>query len=236
MPIRKSARRRKPKKSPQHKLIVVAHPDDETIFFGGLLQTPGPWHVCLCTDANADGFGATRMDHFKKVLKKLKVQGFHQYQLPDVYERRLNQQTLQEHLSKLPIPSVVFTHNILGEYGHPHHQDVSYAVHKVFHKKCEVWSTAYNLTPEMTLLLDEKQIGLKKDLLSTVYYEETKRFQWFLSLISVEGFLQLKMREIEKVYSHLTTGEPLTLPKSSPLHWFLPYLKEFVQAPLKRPF
>jgi len=214
----------------------VAHPDDETIFFGGLLQTPGPWHVAVCTDANADGFGADRMRQFKSALKKLKVEKFYQFEMPDIYEKRLSQEELQHHLSKLPVPNAVFTHNILGEYGHPHHQDVSYAVHKMFHKKCEVWLTAYNLTPEMTVLLDEKQLVLKQKLLSTNYFNETKRFQWFLSLISVEGFLQIKMSEIEKVYSALTTGAVLNLPKKSPLAWFMPYLNQAIKTPTKRPF
>ena len=50
------------RKAQAYRLLVVAHPDDETIFFAGVIQSKRdlPWHLVCLTDGNADGRGKER--------------------------------------------------------------------------------------------------------------------------------------------------------------------------------
>ena len=163
--------------------MVVAHPDDETIFYGGILQAHRrhPWHVICVTDGNADGDGARRKMDFLAACGQLKVAHAEMWDLPDIYSKRLDLGKIDLRLSNLKRPNAVFTHGILGEYGHPHHQDVSLAVHRHFKHPIQVWGVAYNSFPQKTFRLSKKAFQLKQKILSETYLSQTVNFARYLS-------------------------------------------------------
>lgn len=217
-------------------LVVVAHPDDETLYFSGLLQSlkSAPWTVICVTDGNADGNGDRRRRQFEAAMKLHRVRRAEMWDFPDIYERRLDIEKLADRLRTLE-PARVFTHGVLGEYGHPHHQDVAVAVHMAFAKK-PVMSVAYNCFPDLTIRLTDRQFALKAKVLSQIYQSETRRFVQFLPATAVEGFAKISGQEVQDIYHWLVTGQrPATL-KSKKYQWFFPYLEELTKGAIPRPF
>ncbi len=182
-------------------LLVVAHPDDEAIFFSGLVMSDRKrtWHLVCVTDGNADGRGRERRGELAASCQKLGIQSYEHWNFPDVYEQRLPVAELRARLGKISA-AAIFTHGILGEYGHPHHQDVSFAVHSAFARK-PVWSVAYNCRPDRIVKLTPKQYAMKTKVLNETYGEEMRKFANLLPVTAIEEFVRLKMTEVEEIYS-----------------------------------
>jgi len=217
-------------KSPKggYRLLVVAHPDDETIYFGGLLQRlkDKPWLVVLATDGNADGGGKKRLKDFQKALKRLKVKSCVRLNLPDRYKMRLDVKYISNALLDLPRPFEVYTHGILGEYGHPHHQDVCMATHMAFERKTPIYQVAHNAFPEKSIHLNQKEYKKKSEILVDIYGSETQRFLMLLPCQHSEGFLKVSLGETQAIYKFWTKKK---LPKPSELKkfkWIHSYLKK----------
>lgn len=216
-------------------LIVVAHPDDETLFFAGLIQAvkTSPWKVVCVTDGNADGQGAMRAGQLAEACRLLKVSKLEHWDFPDIYEKRLDVVALTERLKGLDNVGQVFTHGILGEYGHPHHQDVSLAVHAAFKN---VFSVAYNCYAKKLVKLSAAQYALKARILSTVYLSETRRFAPFLPATFVEGFTPVAFAEVQMIYDWITKRIEPQRTKLKTYGWYFDYLKKSVDEPPPRPF
>lgn len=217
----------------KYNLICVAHPDDETIFFGGLIQKRRnglPWTVvCLTSDGSLK-----RKNQFLKACSLLKVAEPLWWAYKDRYEERLPVLEIRDRLLSLPSPREVFTHGIIGEYGHPHHQDCSWATHNAFAETHKVYACAYNAYPELRLRLTEKEFKLKAQILTKIYGSETNRFLNLLPATSEEGFIQLEISEVNSLYRFLS--EPSRNPKYklNDYVWLEPYLQRLKE--LKRPF
>ena len=216
---------------------MVAHPDDETIFFGGLVQVyrRRPWKIICVTDANADGQGDRRRADFQAACDQLKVKNYEMWDFPDHFEKRLNVEKIAKRL-ELEGPSEVFTHGILGEYGHPHHQDVSLATYRTFNARAKVWSPAYNCASDKVFRIPRKIFERKCALLSKTYFAETNRFARFLPAADHEGFTKLKLKEVEALYAYLAKNERLKVKELHQYAWFEPYLEEFRRQSSVRPF
>lgn len=221
----------------KYALLVVAHPDDESIFFSGLLmnQRSLPWKVICVTDGNADQAGSARAEQFKKACQLLKVKG-EQWGFKDVFEERLNTDKLIKKLKELETPAVVYTHQILGEYGHPHHQDVSFAVHQTFAKKIPVWSTSYNAYPQKNYKFTPTQYKTKNQIITEVYKSETLRFLNFLPLTASEGYIKSTTAEVQHIYSYFTDRSGLQKRKLKIFSHLYGYLKERRSLLQSRPF
>lgn len=222
----------------KHNLIVVSHPDDETLFFAGLMlaQCEHPWIVACVTDGNADGLGAKRLKQFQKAAKLLGAEKIVLFNLPDKFASRLQQKILNHKLSELETPNEVYTHGPIGEYGHPHHQDVSYAVHNFYYKKCSVYSVAHNCMPDKIINLTAAQLKIKNKIISEIYFNETKRFINFVPSTSTESFVKIKLNEVQTIYNYLAVNKMYEHQYLDKYKWYEPYFKEMKKKSKNRPF
>lgn len=118
---------RLPKKA--QALVVVAHPDDETIWMGGTIarRKDMEWTIfVLCRKSDED-----RAPKFRKAVKYYGARGI----ICDLEDTGSTQEsdpteikkTIREKLPKKTFDAI-FTHGANGEYGHPRHKGVHRAV------------------------------------------------------------------------------------------------------------
>lgn len=123
--------------------FVCAHPDDETLWGGGLLARHRGFDVICCTIPYRD---PERVLGFFKAMKLL---GHHPFLLP--FSEQSATATLT-HLGFLELDGydTVVTHNAKGEYGHPHHRQVH--AHVCGHFTGTIYSFGYGLAEADVLL------------------------------------------------------------------------------------
>jgi len=129
------------------KLMIVAHPDDETIFGGGMLLREDGWKVIVVTDGGGDNNDSEqRLTEFKSVMQHLNVDyeilGFKD----DMNQVLYNEDDVITQLYPIIVSrdwKKIVTHNEDGEYGHIIHRSVHDIVKKLnpnnlyFFKKSE---------------------------------------------------------------------------------------------------
>jgi LmbE family N-acetylglucosaminyl deacetylase len=130
-------------KETKHVALIVAHPDDETLWAGGTILSHPEWCcfiICLCRKSDPD-----RAPKFAKALKVLNAKGI-MGDLDDGPEQTpLTDNEVQDTIMKLLPPihfDLVITHHINGEYTrHRRHEEVGKAV-------IQLWQTGELLTRE----------------------------------------------------------------------------------------
>jgi LmbE family N-acetylglucosaminyl deacetylase len=218
-------------------LLCIAHPDDEVIFFGGLLQQRKyDWTVACATDANADGKGKRRLKDFHRSCKMLGVRETVCFGLPDVFSRRLNQTKLIQCIRSLGSFNRVYTHGVLGEYGHRHHQDVSFAVHQTFQGRTSVFSAAYNTYADEFCQLTRSQFKMKTKILQEIYSGESNRFLNFLPATHSEAFVRVSLLEVTAIYQYICKKRPIRNHDLRVYSWLYDYLKNRDFELKSRPF
>lgn len=129
--------------------LIVAHPDDETLWAGGTILSHPSWRcfvVCLCRKSDAD-----RAPRFFEALKALKSEGI-MGELDDGPDQKpLDDSVVEDAILEL-LPrdryDLVITHNPLGEYTrHLRHEEVGKAVVLLWSAgkiaADELWTFAY---------------------------------------------------------------------------------------------
>ncbi|KAI9384291.1 hypothetical protein POPTR_012G041700v4 [Populus trichocarpa] len=141
--------------SKRNVLLVVAHPDDESMFFSptiNYLISRGHNLYILCFSiGNADGMGNTRKDEFYQACAVLKVplQQVKVLDHPDlqdgfgkVWDHELLAKIIEEEVSSHGIDMII-TFDNYGVSGHCNHRDVHYGVcqllHNVSERSVEAW-------------------------------------------------------------------------------------------------
>lgn len=129
--------------------IIVAHPDDETLWAGGILLSHPLWNcfiVCLCR-----GNDTNRAPKFYRAIKILKAEGT-MGDLDDGPEQMsLDDKILEGTILELLPPQhfdLVITHNQKGEYTrHLRHEETGRTVNNLWRagkiSATELWTFAY---------------------------------------------------------------------------------------------
>lgn len=171
-----------------YNLLVVAHPDDETIFFSGLLLNlrTFPWMVVCVT---WDGVKA-RQDAFQMACRAFDVKECVHWEFEDK-AGGLDIPAIATKLQALARPESVFTHSIRGDYGHQHHQDVCMAVHQAFSGHPKVYSLAYT-NPEIKFPLTFAQTKTRLNIMVKNYGLNPFYFLPKLPHFTQDGFSRLE--------------------------------------------
>ncbi|KAF8733058.1 hypothetical protein HU200_015419 [Digitaria exilis] len=124
-------------------LLVVAHPDDESMFFAPtilFLKSKGHnIHILCMSQGNADGLGITRKEELYHACDTLKIpreqvevldhpklqDGFH-----EKWDHGLLAELTMEHVQLWAIDTIM-TFDSYGVSGHPNHQDVHHGIRKL---------------------------------------------------------------------------------------------------------
>ncbi|MFZ0281266.1 MAG: PIG-L family deacetylase [Bacteroidales bacterium] len=129
--------------------IIVAHPDDETLWAGGTILSHPSWNfftVSLCRGGDEE-----RAPRFHNALKALKSEGV-MGDLDDGPDQKpLSEKEVERIILELLPPKrfdLILTHNPTGEYTrHIRHEEVSKAVIKLWHAgkifTSLLWTFAY---------------------------------------------------------------------------------------------
>jgi len=169
----------------QSALVIVAHPDDETIWLGGfILSHPRlRWTIfALCRASDAD-----RAPKFRRICRRLGARAI----ITDLDdEGRINKTQVLPQIKKLVKKQIgnrqydyIFTHGANGEYGHPRHKSVHAVVAELI-KNGELKTkksfflnykklSKYKLTPkadsDLIIRLSTKIFAKKKALMTDIY-------------------------------------------------------------------
>lgn len=99
--------------------LVVAHPDDESLFFGGLvIANPGDWTIICCSTPRID---PVRAEKFFDACRVLDARGILRQSIePPPSEPFPVLDAIGREIERCDA-DVIVTHNVVGEYGHIHH-------------------------------------------------------------------------------------------------------------------
>lgn len=121
-------------------LLVMAHPDDETMFFGpsilNLIKHNKSLHIICLSDGNADALGERRTSEMKQVVHNMgsNVQLFISHGEPfiDSLDRIWNKEQIDsyigKHLARHDSIKQLVTFDTFGVSGHPNHISISKAL------------------------------------------------------------------------------------------------------------
>lgn len=223
-------------KAKPYRLLVVAHPDDETIFFAGALlqKREMPWKVICLTDGNADGRGAERRKEFQAACRLFGVRDAEQWSYQDRFGVRLPVDEISARLLAFPPPFEIYTHGPLGEYGHAHHQDACLAVHRAFPRK-RIFSPAWNCVADFVIQLTPAQFKKKTFAFAEIYSKEVSRFLNILPSMPVEGFRRFRLAEVEAMAGFMKRERAFSRKEIPDFSWaekMLPELRDKIEKRL----
>jgi len=195
-------------------LVIVAHPDDETIWMGGTILRNKDWKwtiLSLCRRADPD-----RFPKYMKVCSHYQAKGIIS-DLDDEHLKPLSitevEEKIRENL-KLLRYDYIFTHGKNGEYGHIRHKEAHLAVTELVKEKkirCKkLFYFSYELSnqtapsiptlripiattknADLQLELDDNELLSKKNIIQNKYGFDALSFET-LSCQNLEAFTSFK--------------------------------------------
>jgi hypothetical protein len=141
--------------------IVVAHPDDEVLWAGGLMSRFQGFDIIVCSTPFRD---PERIKCFQNVVKAFE----HNPIILPYKEEGINI-PLNLNLLNLEPYDVIFTHNKDGEYGHPHHKQLHHHITQFF--KGKIYAFGYGFGDQVLKLSKEES----SNKLKAIKYYNNKR-------------------------------------------------------------
>jgi LmbE family N-acetylglucosaminyl deacetylase len=187
-------------------LLVVAHPDDEALWFTSVLTRHAPVDLVVVTGGGDGEVERRRQGELERSSALYGIATTTQLAHKDVFGRGLDVAALRSDLAPLAGRGYaeVFTHGPLGEtFVHPHHQDISLVVHELFQG---VWSTSWNQLPELVVTLSPEEYRLKQEAIGAIYWQEYSHLLPAYEVSAVEKFARLPLEAVERLYWSLTAG------------------------------
>ncbi len=168
------------KKVKKTALIIVAHPDDETLWSGGTILSHQTWEwfiVSLCRSKDPD-----RAPKFFKALKILFAEGAMGDLNDEPEQKPLNESEVETAiLDLLPIKhfDLMISHNPEGEYTrHIRHEEIGKAVIKLWNTNRiaanEYWAFAYEDGHKQYLPRPDENAGMHTILTKKIWQEKYK--------------------------------------------------------------
>jgi len=154
--------------------MIVAHPDDETLFGGGeLIQNADSYKVVVLDYGNhlvrhrefikaMETLGVTKWEHWDGEAFKTSA-AYNESVLIPLIQRVLNERDWEK----------VVTHNQSGEYGHYRHV----GLHNVLARLCPEKLWVFGRDSDNTLSNDVKNI--KQNILTNIYSSQKDILKWF---------------------------------------------------------
>ncbi|PFE29522.1 hypothetical protein CN279_01835 [Bacillus anthracis] len=127
------------------KLMIVAHPDDESIFGGAALLKELGWKVICLTNGN----DPLRAFEFYEAMKLVGA-SCEIWDYPDRFEGYFDKVQLTKDLNKVFLKdnyNCIVTHNLQGEYGHSQHKSLSKILHEQNFKNLYVFNKSNIILP-----------------------------------------------------------------------------------------
>ncbi len=157
-------------------IMVLAHPDDETLFFSHVLLSEKRDVVVFCL---TNGYDFTRRKEFYKAMRYYDVQGY-MLKIPDrtVFSFLFNNKNVKKIIRNIkrdfPSCDTVYTHNQEGEYGHRHHVIVSRSVADEFSDKVIVVPISCSAIGDDAFLLSGNVMAHKQFVFNNCYASQAK--------------------------------------------------------------
>lgn len=172
------------------RLVVCAHPDDETIFFFSVLRKD-TYVVCLSNCGEK-----TRRREFFRAIDDLKIHGV-MFNAPDIknaqwmWSKFFLKRRFEKIKNVLREDCEIYTHSIIGESGHPHHYAVGKFI-KGYFKDFKVSYTAEKAeyANELTEDFLEKKTYIMTNIYSSQIKMLTRWCPWYDGYMKRDSFLK----------------------------------------------